>query len=95
MALADNPRLPLTSGNTPIVKYTEVRGENQVQSTSITMTVMPSTSSSNRVKAQNSLTMSEHELRRMPTRQRRVMKKTLMENVGYRLGKRKDLHIRR
>ena len=31
----------------------------------------------------------------MPTRQRRVVKKTLMANVGYRLGKRKELHIRR
>lgn len=95
MALADNPRLPLTSGNTPVIKYTEVRGGNQAQATGITITPMPSTSGSNRVKGQNSLTINEYELRRMPTRQRRVVKKTLMANVGYRLGKRKNLHIRR
>jgi hypothetical protein len=94
MALADNPRLPLTSGSTP-VKYTEMRSQSQPASTSITMTAMPSTPISNRLKSQSSLPVNEYELRRMPTRQRRVVKKTLMANVGYRLGKRKALHIRR
>lgn len=93
MALVDNPRLPLTSGNTPVVKYTEIHNQNQPSSTSITITQMPSTS--NRLKSQNSLSINEYELRRMPTRQRRVVKKSLMANVGYRLGKRKNLHIRR
>jgi hypothetical protein len=92
MALADNPRLPLTSGNTPVVKYTEMRDLNRTRSTSIAMT---STPSSNRLKSQNSLPINEYELRRMPTRQRRVVKKTLMAHVGYRLAKRKELHIRR
>jgi len=95
MALADNPRLPLTSGNTPVVKYTEMRSENPTSSTSITMQAMPSSPASNRLKNQGSLPINEYELRRMPTRQRRVVKKTLMANVGYRLGKRKVLHIRR
>jgi hypothetical protein len=92
MALVDNPRLPLTSGNTPVVKYTEMRDLDQSQSTSITITSTPTL---NRLKNQNSLPINEYELRRMPTRQRRVVKKTLMTNVGYRLGKRKGLHIRR
>jgi hypothetical protein len=95
MALADNPRLPLTSGNTPVVKYTEMRSENPTSSTSITMQAIPSSPASNRLKTQGSLPINEYELRRMPTRQRRVVKKTLMANVGYRLGKRKVLHIRR
>jgi hypothetical protein len=56
---------------------------------------MPSSSPiPNRTKKQNSLP-NEYELRRMPTRQRRVVKKSLMANVGYRLAKRKALHIRR
>lgn len=91
MALADNPRLPLTSGNTPVVKYTEMRSQTDPTSTTLNITSMPS----NRVKTQQSLSINEYELRRMPTRQRRVVKKTLMANVGYRLGKRKNLHIRR
>ena len=37
MASADNPRLPLTSGTTPVVKYTEMRNQNQTSSTSITI----------------------------------------------------------
>ena len=48
-----------------------------------------------RLKSQHSLTINEYELRRMPTQQRRVVKKTLMANVGYRLAKRKQLHIQR
>lgn len=93
MALADNPRLPLTSGNTPVMRYMETRSEHpQQSSTSITMTTM---SNSNRGKDRNNLPVNEYELRRLPTRQRRVVKKTLMAHVGYRLAKRKDLHIRR
>jgi len=95
MALADNPRLPLTSGNTPVVKYTETRSQDQTSSTSITMQPISSSPAPTRLKPQGSLPINEYELRRMPTRQRRVVKKTLMANVGYRLGKRKVLHIRR
>ena len=95
MALVDNPRLPLTSGHTPVVKYTEMRDQNQTSTTSITMTSVPSSPNPNRPKNANNVFFHEHELRRMPTRQRRVVKKTLMANVGYRLGKRKVLHIRR
>jgi hypothetical protein len=94
MASADNPRLPLTTGATTVVKYMEMRNKNQTSSSSITITPTPPSSASNRLKSQNSLP-NEYELRRMPTGQRRVVKKTLMANVGYRLGKRKDLHIRR
>ncbi len=72
-----------------------MRSQSQPTSTDITMQTMPSSSAPNRLKSQNSLSINEYELRRMPTRQRRVVKKTLMANVGYRLGKRKDLHIRR
>lgn len=90
MALADNPRLPLTSRNTPVVKYTEMSSEQPHQSsTSISMTT------TNRMKNSSGLPVNEYELRRLPTRQRRVVKKTLMANVGYRLAKRKGLHIRR
>jgi hypothetical protein len=95
MALSDNPRLPLTSGNTPVIKYTEMRSNNQTPSTSINMQTMSSSSAPNRLKTHSSLPVNEYDLRRMPTRQRRVVKKTLMANVGYRLGKRKVLHIRR
>ncbi len=90
MALADNPRLPLTTGSTPVVKYTEMRSDTPNPSTNITIDSNP-----NRLKSHNSLPINEYELRRMPTRQRRVVKKTLMAHVGYRLGKRKVLHIRR
>lgn len=89
---SDNPRIPLTSAATPIIKYTEMRTSNQPASSST------STSSPNRtfrLKSQQSLTINEYELRRMPTQQRRVVKKTLMANVGYRLAKRKQLHIHR
>lgn len=102
MASNDNPRLPLTSGTSPIVKYTEMRNQNESPSTSITMTSIPSSSqpfnnsdASNRMNKQQSLPMNNYELRRLPTRQRRVVKKTLMANVGYRLAKRKELHIQR
>jgi hypothetical protein len=95
MALADNPRLPLTSGNTPVIKYTEIHNETQPGSRSIAITAIPSIPASNRSKSQSGLPVNEYELRRMPTRQRRVVKKNLMANVGYRLGKRKVLHIRR
>jgi hypothetical protein len=47
------------------------------------------------LKKQSSLPANEYELRRLPTQQRRVVKKTLMANVGYRLAKRKELHIQR
>jgi hypothetical protein len=94
MASIDNPRLPLKSVNSPVIKYMEMRNQTQSSSTSITLTTTPS-SSSNLSKGQNSLPINEYELRRMPTRQRRVVKKTLMANVGYRLGKRKNLHIQR
>ncbi len=106
MASGDNPRLPLTSGATPIVKYTEMRSQTETPSTTISMTTMstspppllssrPSSIDSNRLKKQNSLTVNDYELRRMPTKQRRFVKKTLMGNVGYRLAKRKQLHIER
>jgi hypothetical protein len=94
MASVDNPRLPLKSGTTPVVKYMEMRTQNETPSTSISITSNPSSPAPNRIKSQNSLP-NEYELRRLPTRQRRVVKKTLLAHVGYRLGKRKDLHIRR
>jgi hypothetical protein len=94
MASPDNPRLPLTSGTSHVVKYMEMRNETQSLSTSIAITATTS-SSPNPAKSKHSLPMNEYELRRMPTRQRRVVKKTLMANVGYRLGKRKTLHIQR
>ncbi|CAF0830543.1 unnamed protein product [Rotaria sp. Silwood1] len=95
MASADNPRLPLTSRTTPVVKYMEMRNQTQSPSTSITIT--PTTPLSNRRRSENqsSLTKNDYELRRISARKRHVVKKTLMANVGYRLGKRKDLHIRR
>jgi hypothetical protein len=102
MTSADNPRLPLTSGASPIVKYTEMRSQNDSPSTSITITTLPtvsppfsSTNEPNRMKKQSSLPVNDYELRRLPTQQRRVVKKTLMANVGYRLAKRKQLHIQR
>jgi hypothetical protein len=102
MASDDNPRLPLTSGTSPIVKYTEMRSQTDSPSTTISMTSMPpvsppftSSNESNRMKKQNSVPVNNYELRRLPTQQRRVVKKTLMANVGYRLAKRKELHIQR
>ncbi len=103
MASSDNPRLPLTSGTTPIVKYTEMRSQSDLPSTTITMTNIPPVSSppftssnqSNRIKKRHSISVNNYELRRLPTQQRRVVKKTLMTNVGYRLAKRKELHIQR
>jgi len=103
MASNDNPRLPLTSGTSPIIKYTEMRNQNDSPSTSITMTTIPSSSQSStnnadesdRMNKQQSLSINNYELRRLPTRQRRVVKKNLMSNVGYRLAKRKELHIQR
>lgn len=102
MASRDNPRQPLTSGTTPVVKYTEMSNSAASPSTMITMTNIRSSitglSNSNDIskfKKQDSVAISESELRRMPTHQRRVVKKTLMANVGYRLGKRKQLHIQR
>jgi hypothetical protein len=102
MASGDNPRLPLTSGTSPIVKYTEMRNQTESPSTTIPMTAIPpvsppfsSSNESNRMKKQSSLPVSNYELRRLPTRQRRVVKKTLMTNVGYRLARRKELHIQR
>ena len=102
MASGDNPRLPLTSGTSPIVKYTEMRSQTEPSSTTIPMTTLPPVSppfstshESNRINKQNSLTVNNYELRRLPTQQRRVVKKTLMANVGYRLAKRKELHIQR
>jgi hypothetical protein len=88
----DNPRLPLTSGSASIVKYTEMRAPNPMTSTNLPMTSIPRT---DRLKSQQSLSVNEYELRRMPVKQRRVVKKTLMANVGYRLAKRKKLHIQR
>ena len=87
MASNDDPRLPLTSGTTSILKYTEMRIDRQP--VAIEMNSTP------RLRNQQSLKMNENELRRMPTRQRRAAKKTLMANVGYRLAKRKQLHIHR
>lgn len=102
MASGDNPRLPLTSGSSPVVKYTEMRNPTDSPSTTITMASIPpvsppftSSNELNRMKKQNSLSANNYELRRLPTQQRRVVKKTLMANVGYRLAKRKELHIQR
>ncbi|CAF0944417.1 unnamed protein product [Rotaria sordida] len=95
MASADNPRLPLTSRTTPVVKYMEMRNQPQSPSTSITITSMASSSSRKQLENQNSLGKNEYELRRISSRKRQIVKKTLMANVGYRLGKRKVLHIRR
>ncbi|CAF1108284.1 unnamed protein product [Rotaria sordida] len=102
MASGDNPRLPLTSGASPIVKYTEMRSQSEAPSTAITMTTMPtspppfSTSTDpNQPKTHNNLSVNAYELRRISTQERRVIKKTLMANVGYRLAKRKELHIQR
>lgn len=102
MASGDNPRLPLTSGASPVVKYTEMRSQIDLPSTTITMASIPpvsppftSSNEPNRMKKQNSLSANNYELRRLPTQQRRVVKKTLMTNVGYRLAKRKELHIQR
>lgn len=102
MASGDNPRLPLTSGTSPVVKYTEMRNQTDSPSTTITISNTPPVSPpfvdsnpSNRVTKQNSLSVNNYELRRLPTRQRRVVKKTLMANVGYRLARRKELHIQR
>ncbi|CAF0777200.1 unnamed protein product [Didymodactylos carnosus] len=39
--------------------------------------------------------VNDYELHRLPIQQRRFIKKSMMSNVGYRLAKRKDLHIRR
>ena len=94
MAAADNPRLPLTSATSSIVKYTEMRNPTAPPSTMISMTGIPATVS-NRLQKQASVAINEYELRRMPTQQRRFVKKTLMANVGYRLAKRKQLHIER
>ncbi|CAF2393445.1 unnamed protein product [Rotaria sp. Silwood2] len=102
MASDDNPRLPLTSGASTIVKYTEMRSQTETPSTTITMTTMPtspppfSTSTDpNQPKKDNTLPLNTYELRRISTQERRVMKKALMANVGYRLAKRKELHIQR
>lgn len=102
MASGDNPRLPLTSGASPIVKYTEMRSQGESPSTSITMATIPPVSPTllnsneqNRFKKQGSVPVNDYELRRLPTQQRRVVKKELMANVGYRLAKRKELHIQR
>lgn len=99
MASNDNPRLPLTSGTSPVVKYTEMRNQTDSPSTTITISNTPPVSppfvDSNRLTKDNSLSVNNYELRRLPTRQRRVVKKTLMANVGYRLAKRKELHIQR
>lgn len=105
MSSNDNPRLPLTSATTSITKYTEMRNQTDSPATAISMPPSPppppasstdwNSSEPTRLKKQGSVTMNEYELRRMPTRQRRVVKKTLMGNVGYRLGKRKQLHIER
>ena len=103
MASADNPRQPLTSATSSIVKYTEMRNQPASPSTMITMAKLPSSSSpdlfvssdSNRLQKQKSLNIHDYELRRMSTSQRRDVKKTLMANVGYRLARRKQLHIER
>ncbi|UJR35200.1 hypothetical protein I4U23_027967 [Adineta vaga] len=97
MASGDNPRLPLTSGTSPVVKYTEMRGQTDKPSTAITITSglnSPSTES-NRIRKQTSSSTNSYELRRMPTQQRRNVKKVLMSNVGYRLARRKELYIER
>ena len=97
MASADNPRLPLTSATAPIVRYTEMRNQTDSPSTTITITTglnSPSTEVQ-RTKKHGNSTLNSYELRRMPTQQRRVVKKTLMSNVGYRLARRKELHIER
>ncbi|CAF0773585.1 unnamed protein product [Adineta steineri] len=107
MASGDNPRRPLTSGASPIVKYSEMRSQTDTPSTTISMTTLPNSSSAaasssnvsstneSRLKKQNSIPVNNSELRRMPTQQRRFVKKVLMSNVGYRLGRRKELHIQR
>lgn len=103
MSSGDNPRLPLTSATSSIIKYTEMSNQTASPSTMITMSNISSSSSpahinsnhSDQFNKQSSLAISEYELRRMPTQQRRFVKKTLMANVGYRLAKRKQLHIER
>ena len=96
MSSIDNPRLPLTSGQRSIVKYTETEMSNRNRSSDTTITFDPMDLSRNQTRRKTlSVQYNDGELRRMPTRQRRVVKKTLMANVGYRLGKRKVLHIRR
>lgn len=105
MASSDNPRLPLTSGASPILKYTEMRSQTEIPSTSITLATPgpsspppPSFSNStntNRTKRDSNLAPNTYELRRISTQERRVIKKTLMANVGYRLARRKELHIQR
>jgi hypothetical protein len=102
MASGDNPRLPLTSAATSIVKYTEMRNQLARHSTAITLrdmsvspTTVPDEIVSTRLNKQGSVVVNEYELRRMPTQQRRFVKKNLMANVGYRLAKRKELHIER
>lgn len=107
MSSNDNPRLPLTSAATSITKYTEMRNQTDTPSTTISIPPSPpaptvsapslnwNSSDSTRLTKQGSVNVNEYELRRMPTGQRRFVKKTLMGNVGYRLGKRKQLHIER
>lgn len=75
----DNPRQPLTSSSRTFVKYSEMRPDDPSNSRNST----------------GRLSVNQYELRRLPTRQRRVVKKSLMANVGYRLAKRKQLHIDR
>jgi hypothetical protein len=69
-----------------------MRRQTQPASTNINMSTISSTAS---YRTEKSLSINEYELRRLPTQQRRVAKKTLMANVGYRLAKRKQLHIHR
>ncbi|CAF3351759.1 unnamed protein product [Rotaria socialis] len=101
MTSGDNPRLPLTSGTSSIVKYTEMRNPTETPSTTITMASIPSppsfssAASSNQPKANSNFGADTYELSRVTIQQRHAMKKALMSNVGCRLAKRKELHIQR
>ncbi|CAF1144351.1 unnamed protein product [Didymodactylos carnosus] len=106
---ADNPRIPLinlnaTGGN---LKYTELR--HQSPSVAKTDAHKPSATPpattiniptkiivhNEKVISTPSTSVNDYDLRRLPTQQRRFVKKAMMANVGYRLAKRKDLHIKR
>lgn len=101
MASGDNPRLPLTSGASSIFKYTEMRSPSETPSTTITMAPISSPEASSNVtspktrKRFGNIAVEAYELHANSVQYRRVIKKELMGNVGYRLAKRKELHIRR
>lgn len=105
MASGDNPRLPLTAGASPVVKYSEMLAQADTPSTTTTITMSTGADSpanfarasepSHAAKKNDGNMVNSYELRRMPTQQRRYAKKALMSNVGYRLARRKELYIER